>query len=285
MLRHFSHRIFQCLVAGALLLMVATYAQAQIGGLKKKIPGAGGDSGSSGNSGGGDVDSVLLAIDSARVKFAYARVSFSLADDIIRHQALRNTERKSAGAQVEKDKQELAALDKSIAEKRKLLAELGRQSKSGKYDENTEKQVANHLKADEDQRDQKKALIDQEIQDKEKNEKSLSKSDRDNYGKLARLLFTAATQEKAAIDSARDIQPRAQSAASNLGKDPTAMGKAKRLNSGVKDMGDIVTEGPKHVAQVASVVKNIGKIGGVDLTDPKLQPVVVTDEKDIPTNW
>src|SRR5262249_43677868 len=135
--------------------------QAQIGLPKKpKLPVGGGDSDSksgSSSAGGGDVDSVLLAIDGARVKFAYARLSFSLADDVIRRQALRNTEKKSGKALVEKDKKELEALDKSIAEKRKLLAELGRQSGSSKYDEDTEKQVASHLKADEEQRAEKKA--------------------------------------------------------------------------------------------------------------------------------
>ena len=63
------------------------------------------------------------------------------------------------------------------------------------------------------------------------------------------------------------------------------MAKAKRLNAGVKDMGEIVTEGPKHVAQVADVVQHVAKIGGVDLSDKKFQATVVTDEKDIPTDW
>jgi hypothetical protein len=286
-MRHFSQRIFQCLTVAALLSVAAANGQAQFGKIKDKVkaPATGGGGSSSS---GADIDSILVTIDGARVKFAYAKLSLSLADDVIRRQALRNSAKKSTGGQIEKDKEEVAALDKSIAEKRKLLAELGRQSGgSGKYDENTEKQVAFQLKADEEKRAEKKALVDQELKDKEANEKSLSKDDRDNYGKLARLLFSAALQEKAAVETAREVQPRAQSAASNLGSDPTAMAgsQPKRLNSGIKNLNEIVTEGPKHATTMIDVAKHIGKIGGVDLTEGKFQATVVTDEKDVPTDW
>ncbi|HEU0177081.1 MAG TPA: hypothetical protein VFV58_22695 [Blastocatellia bacterium] len=282
-MRHFSQRIFQCLVVAALLFMAAADAQAQLGGLKKKLPGGGG--GSSG--GNADLESILNTIDGARLKFAYARISLSIADDVIRRQALSNSAKKSTGGQIEKDKKEIEALDKSIAEKRKLLAELGRQSGGGKYDENTEKQVAFQLKADEEQRAEKKAMVDQEVKDKEANEKGLGQQDRDNYGKLAKLLFTAAKQEQAAVETAKEVQPRAQSAASNLSSDPTAMAgpQPKRLNSGIKNLNEIVTEGPKHAAAMADVAKHLAKIGGVDLTNAKFQAVVVTDEKEVPTNW
>src|SRR5262245_55410334 len=136
-MRHFSQRIFQCLIVAAFLFVAAADAQAQFGKIKDKdkVPGTGGGGGSSSSS--ADIDSILVTIDGARVKFAYAQLSLSLADDVIRRQALRNSAKKSTGGQIEKDKEEVAALDKSIAEKRKLLAELGRQSGgSGKYDEN-----------------------------------------------------------------------------------------------------------------------------------------------------
>jgi hypothetical protein len=283
-MRHISQRVFQSLVIGALMLAVAADARAQFGKLKDKIPGA---PKSSSSSGSGDIDSILVTIDSARVRFAYARISLSLADDVIRRQALRNSSKKSTGGQIDKDKKEIEALDKSIAEKRKLLAELGRQSGSSKYDENTEKQVTFQLKADEEKREEKKALVEQEVKDKEANEKSLSKEDRDNYGKLSKLLFSAAMQEKAAIETAKDVQPRAQSAASNLGNDPTALAgsQPKRLNSGIKNLNEIVTEGPKHVTAITDVAKHLAKIGGVDLSDSKFQATVVTDEKDVPTDW
>ncbi|HEX5083672.1 MAG TPA: hypothetical protein VFY40_16610 [Blastocatellia bacterium] len=283
-MRHISQRVFQSLVIGALMLAVAADARAQFGKLKNKIPGV---PKSSSSSGSGDIESILVTIDSARVRFAYARISLSLADDVIRRQALRNSAKKSTGGQIDKDKKEIEALDKSIAEKRKLLAELGRQSGSSKYDENTEKQVAFQLKADEDKREEKKALVEQEVKDKESNEKSLSKEDRDNYGKLSKLLFSAAMQEKAAIETAKDVQPRAQSAASNLGNDPTALAgsQPKRLNSGIKNLNEIVTEGPKHVTAITDVAKHLAKIGGVDLSDSKFQSTVVTDEKDVPTDW
>lgn len=283
-MRQFSQRVFQFFVIAALLSVAAANAQAQFGKIKDKIPGAGSKS----SSGSGDIDSILTTIDSARVKFAYARITLSLADDVIRRQALRNSAKKSTGGQIDKDKEEIAALDRSIAEKRKLLAELGRQSGgSGKYDENTEKQVAFQLKADEEKREEKKALVEQEVKDKEANEKSLSKDDRDNYGKLSKLLFTAVLQEKAAIETAKEVQPRAQSAASNLKDDPTAMAgsQPKRLNSGIKNLNEIVAEGPKHVTTMTDVAKHLAKIGGVDLTEGKFQATVVTDEKDVPTDW
>src|SRR5215475_4601641 len=283
MKRHFSQCIFQCLAIAVLLFIATADAQAQLGGLKKKLPGGGG----SGNSSNADIDSVLTQIDSARVKFAYARVSLSLADDVIRRQALRNSTKKSAGSQIDKDKKEIEALDRSIAEKRKLLAELGRQSDGGKYDEKTEQQVGNQLKADEQQRSEKRAMVDQEIKDKESHDKELSSQDKDNYGKLARLLFTAAKQEQAAVETAKDVQPRAQSAASNLRNDPTSMAGAqpKRLNEGMKGLNEIISEGPKHASTMADVAKHLAKIGGLDLTDAKFQSKVVTDENEIPTDW
>src|SRR5215467_13634740 len=192
MINRCSLRVFQCLTLVLLLVSAGTIAQAQFDKLRKKLPGMGSSS---------EVDTILSQMDGARVKSAYARITLSLADDVIRRQALRNSAKKSTQSQIEKDKKEVEALDRSIAEKRKLLAELGRQSGGGKYDENTEKQVTFQLKADEEQRAEKKAMVDQEVKDKETNEKSLSKDDRDNYGKLARLLFTAGKQEQAAIET------------------------------------------------------------------------------------
>ena len=281
---HFSQRILQCLAIAALLYIAVTDAQAQLGGLKKKLPGGGG---SSSSSGGGELESVLSQIDSARAKFAYARLTLSLTDDVIRRQALRNSAKKSTQGQIEKDKKEIEALDRSIAEKRKLLVELGRQSGDSKYDDKTDQQVTAQLKADEQQRAEKNALVEQEIKDKESREKDLSSKDKDNYGKLARLLFTAAKQEQAAVETAKDVQPRAQSAASNLRSDPTAMAgsQPKKLNEGMKNLNEIITEGPKHASKLADVAKHLAKIGGLDLTDSKFQAKVVTDENEIPTDW
>jgi hypothetical protein len=282
MMRHYSQRVFQCIAIAALLFIAAADAQAQLGSLKKKLPGGGGDSSSN-----AELDSVLTQIDSARVKFAYARISLSLTDDVIRRQALRNSAKKSTGGQIEKDKKEIEALDRSIAEKRKLLAELGKQSGGGKYDDKTDQQVRNQLRADEQQRDEKRALVEQEIKDKEAREKENSQQDRDNYGKLAKLLLTAAKQEQAAVESAKDVKPRAESAASNVRNDPTSMAGSnpKRLNEGVKNLNEIIAEGPKHAAQLADVAKHLAKIGGLDLTDAKFQSKVVTDENEIPTDW
>jgi len=287
MMRHFSQRVFQCLAIGALLFVAVSDAQAQFDKLKKKIPVVGGGGSSSSGGGSGNIDSILGQMDGARVKFAYARVTLSLADDIIRRQALRNSTKKSTGSQIEKDKKEIEALDRSIAEKRKLLAELGRQSGGEKYDEKTEQQVGNQLKADEQQRSEKRALVDQEVKDKESHDKELSKQDKDNYGKLAGLLYTAAKQEQAAVESAKETQPRAQAAASNLRSDPTAVSgsQPKRLNEGLKGLNEIISEGPKHAATMTDVAKHLAKIGGIDLTDSKFQSRVVTDENEIPTDW
>jgi hypothetical protein len=59
----------------------------------------------------------------------------------------------------------------------------------------------------------------------------------------------------------------------------------KRLNAGIKNLNEIVTEGPKHVTAMSDVAKHLAKIGGIDLTDGKFQATVVTDEKDVPTDW
>jgi hypothetical protein len=278
-----THTFFRNLhwtLLGALLIAVtATDAYAQFGSLKKKIPGMGG--------GSSELDGILTQIDSARVRSAYARVTLSLADDVIRRQALRNTTKKSSGAQIEKDKQELEALDRSIAEKKKLMAELGKQTGGNKYDEKTSENVDKQLKADEQNRADKRALVDQEIADKEKREKDLSDKDRENYGKLAKLLFSAAKQEQAAIETAKDVKPRAESAARNTSNSPGSLvnSQPKRLNEGMKGLNEIIGEGPGHVAQLTSTAKNLAKIGGVDLTDAKFSPKVATEEDEIPTDW
>ena len=281
MTNRFSTRVFQCLALAAFLVAAGADAQAQFDKLKKKIPGAGSSSNNS------ELDSILSQMDSARVKFAYARITLSLADDVIRRQALRNSAKKSTQGRIEKDKKEIEALDRSIVEKRKLLVELGRQSGGGKYDEKTEQQVGNQLKADEQQRSEKRALVDQEIADKQSREKELSGQDRDNYGKLARLLYSAAKQEQSAIETAKEVKPRAESAASNTRNDPTSLANTqpKRLNEGMKGLNEILSDGPKHAATLADVAKHLAKIGGVDLTDTKFQAKVVTDEDEVPTDW
>lgn len=262
----------------ALIFGASMETRAQFGKLKSKIAGLGSKS---------EVENVLSQMDSARVKSAYARISLSLADDIIRRQALRNTTRKSAEGQIEKDRQEIEALDRSISEKKKLLAELGRQSGSGKYEEKTAEEVEQKLKSEEQQRADKRAMVDQEILDKEAREKELSKEDRENYGKLARILYGAAKQEQDAMETARDVKPRAESAASNTKNNPLNLisTQPKRLNDGLKGINDILTEGPQNAATLTMVAGHLAKIGGIDLTDAKYQSKVVTDEDDIPTDW
>ncbi len=274
LVRMFWSALFLAIVAGC-----ATDSYAQFDKLKKKIPGMGG--------GSSEIDSILSQMDSARIRSAYARVTLSLADDVIRRQALRNTTKKSSAAQIEKDKKDLEALDKSIAEKKKLLAELGRQTGSSKYDEKTSENVDAQLKSDQEKRDEKRAMIDAEIADKEKNEKGLGAKDKENYGKLARLLFTAAKQEKEAVDTAREVQPRAESAARNTSNNPGSLASTqpKRLNEGLKGLNEIIAEGPAHISTLTSVANHLAKIGGIDLTDAKYQSRVVTDEDEIPTDW
>lgn len=273
-----SLRAFQAAVLVTLLFAAVTDAQAQFDKIRKRIPGMGGSS---------EVDTILGQIDGVRVKSAYARITLSLADDIIRRQALRNSTKKSTQAQIEKDEKEIEALDRSIVEKRKLLAELGRQTGGSKYDEKTDQQVEKQLKAEEQQRADKRALVDQEIADKERREKELSKQDRENYGKLARILYGAAKQEQDAVETARDLKPRAESAAANTKNSPLnlASTQPKKLNDGVKGLSDVLAEGPQHLATLTSVAQHLAKIGGVDLTDSKFQPKVVTNEDEIPTDW
>ncbi len=273
-----SLRILKGIALLAVLFVATTPAYAQFDKLKKKIPGMGGSS---------EIDNILSQMDGARVKSAYARITLSLADDVIRRQALRNSTKKSAQGQIEKDQKEIEALDRSIAEKKKLLAELGKQTNGGKYDEKTSEKVEKQVQADEQQRAEKRAMVDQEIADKEAREKELSKQDKENYGKLAKLLYGAAKQEQIAIETAKDVKPRAESAAANTKNSPTNLisTQPKKLNDGMKSLGEIISEGPAHLATLSSVANHLAKIGGVDLTDPKFQPTVATDEDSIPTDW
>lgn len=271
-------RLVQGTTLLAILFAAAAPTYAQFDKLKKKIPGMGGNS---------EIDNILSQMDGARVKSAYARITLSLADDVIRRQALRNSTKKSAQGQIEKDQKEIEVLDRSIAEKKKLLAELGKQTNGGKYDEKTSEKVEKQVQADEQQRAEKRAMVDQEIADKEAREKELSKQDKENYGKLAKLLYGAAKQEQIAIETAKDVKPRAESAAANTKNSPTNLisTQPKKLNDGMKSLGEIISEGPAHLATLSSVANHLAKIGGVDLTDPKFQPTVATDEDSIPTDW
>lgn len=278
MTTHSALRSLQGVALLAILFAAVSPTYAQFDKFKKKIPGLGGNS---------EIDNILSQMDGARVKSAYARITLSLADDVIRRQALRNSTKKSAQGQIEKDQKEIEALDRSIAEKRKLLAELGKQTNGGKYDEKTSEKVEKQVQADEQQRAEKRAMVDQEIADKEAREKELSKEDKENYGKLAKLLYGAAKQEQTAIETAKDVKPRAESAAANTKNSPTNLisTQPKKLNDGVKNLGDIISEGRQHLATLSSVANHLAKIGGVDLTDPKFQPTVATDEDQIPTDW
>ena len=278
MTSNLSSRVLQGIALVAVLFVAASPAFAQFDKLKKRIPGMGGSS---------EIDNILSQMDGARVKSAYARITLSLADDVIRRQALRNSTKKSAQGQIEKDQKEIEALDRSIAEKKKLLAELGRQTNGGKYDEKTSEKVERQVQADEQQRTEKRAMVDQEIADKEAREKELSKQDKENYGKLAKLLYGAAKQEQIAIETAKDVKPRAESAAANTKNSPANLisTQPKKLNNGMKGLGEIISEGPAHLATLSSVANHLAKIGGVDLTDPKFQPTVATDEDSIPTDW
>lgn len=104
---------------------------------------------------------------------------------------------------------------------------------------------------------------------------------------MAKLLYGAAKLEQDSIETARDVKPRAESAASNTHNSPGSLisSQPKKLNDGVKSLGEILSEGPQHLATLSSVANHLAKIGGVDLTDPKFKPTVVTDEDEIPTDW
>jgi small-conductance mechanosensitive channel len=274
----FGYRAGQIVLVSALLAMTSISADAQLDKLRKKLPGLGGSS---------EVETIVRQIDGVRAKSAYARISLSLADDIIRRQALRNTARKSSEGQIQKDEQEIAALDKSIAAKKKLLVQVGQQANSGTYDEKTSAEVDKQMKAEEQKRAEQRAMVDEEIADKEKREKELSPKDKENYGKLARLLWGASKQEKEAVEGAHDLKPRAESAAANTKNSPYSLASTqpKRLKDGVDGLSEVLSEGPQHAATLASVANHLAKIGGIDLTDPNYQPKVVTSDDEIPTDW
>jgi len=265
---------------GAVLLAASAFQGcSQVSSLQKKVPTLGSN---------GEVDQLLTQIDVARSRSAYARATLSLADDVIHRQALRNTTKRSTGAQIEKDQQELAALDRAIAEKKKLVAKLGRQTASGTgRDEETAAELDRQLEAEEGEQLEKRALVAQEIADAERREDSLSGSDRANYVKLGKLLVSAAGQEKLAIDTARDVKPRAESAVQNGKDNPRSLlgTQLVRLTNGTEGLTEILSEGPVHLATLTKVGTDLGRIGGVDLTKAEFQPQVATDEDDIPTDW
>jgi hypothetical protein len=282
-------RLFPALLLPVLLLALTSVAEAQFGKLKDKLRkveevGAKAERVGKGNS---EIDSIVREMDRARIKSAYARVSLSLADDIIRRQALIGSTKKSTSGQIEKDKQEIAELDRSIAEKRKLLADLGKKSNGGKYDDETKASVETSVEEDEKRREEKRAQVDQELADRERRNKELSAKERENYSLLAKILWGASKQEKEAMETAKDTGPRAQNAAENAGNNKTKWLETnpKQFQEGIAALNTIVAEGPQHLAVLTRVASHFARIGGLDLTKDEFKAKVVTDEDEIPTDW
>ncbi|MFN7945509.1 MAG: hypothetical protein U0Z53_09165 [Blastocatellia bacterium] len=282
-------RLLPALLLPVVLLALPGTAQAQFGKLKEKLRKVEeiGNKAERVGKGNSEINAIVSAMDSARIKSAYARVSLSLADDIIRRQALLNSTRKSTGGQIAKDQQEIKELDRSIAEKKKLLADLGRKSNSGKYDEQTDTSIQASLNEDEKRREEKRAMVDQELADRERRSGEMSKQERENYSLLAKILYGASKQEKDAMVTAKDTGPRAQSAAEHAqnNKEKWLETNPKQFQEGIDAMKVILAEGPQHLAVLTRVASHFGRIGGLDLTKGEFQAKIVTDEDEIPTDW
>src|SRR4030095_9234175 len=97
-MQRFGFRAGQIVLVSALLGISSISAEAQFDKMRKKLRGLGGSS---------EVETIVRQIDGVRAKSAYARISLSLADDIIRRQALRNTTRKSSEGQTQKTEQKM----------------------------------------------------------------------------------------------------------------------------------------------------------------------------------
>jgi hypothetical protein len=284
-----SFRLASGLLALSAVMFLPEAAHAQFGKLKeqmRKVENVG-DKISRVGKGNSELASIVSAMNNARLKSAYARVSLSLADDIIRRQALLNSTKKSTKGQIEKDQQEVKELDKSIAEKRKLLADLGRKNNSGKYDDETKAQYEAGIQQDEQKREEKRALIDAELEDRDRRKGEMSKQERDNYALLAKILWGASKQEKEAMETAKDTGPRAQSVAQNADNNSMKWIEAnpKQFQEGIEAMNQIVTEGPAHLATLTRVANHFARIGGVDLSKDEFQAKVVTSEDELPADW
>jgi hypothetical protein len=285
----YSFRLASGLLALSAVMFLPEAAHAQFGKLKeqmRKVENVG-DKISRVGKGNSELASIVSAMNNARLKSAYARVSLSLADDIIRRQALLNSTKKSTKGQIEKDQQEVKELDKSIVEKRKLLADLGRKNNSGKYDDETKAQYETGIQQDEQKREEKRAMIDAELEDRDRRKGEMSKQERDNYALLAKVLWGASKQEKEAMETARDTGPRAQSVAQNADSNSTKWLEAnpKQFQEGIEAMNQIVTEGPAHLATLTRVANHFARIGGVDLSKDEFQAKVVTSEDELPADW
>jgi len=94
------------------------------------------------------------------------------------------------------------------------------------------------------------AVAEQEIQ-----QKQLSDQQKKDVARMSYNVLLAVLKDKVAVEKAKELAPKAQSAAKDIGNDPQKAPQARKLKDAAGPLHAIAENGPKEVAATSGIVK------------------------------
>lgn len=202
------------------LLCVPLVANAQLGKLGKLAKAAVSDSGS------GDVDGLIQQIDAVQADFTAASdkllEAYAAAIDIYASQEKKKEfdQRVDQIKKIEKPDQRAKETAALMVDSNKIL----------------------------------EAVSEQEIQNKK-----LSDQQKADVGRMSYNVLLAVLKDKAAVGKAKELAPKAESAARDLGNNPQNAPKARKLTTAVPSLQAIADSGPTQVSAATGIAQMLGK--------------------------
>jgi hypothetical protein len=188
-----------------------------------RLPGRGS---SSSSSSGGDVNALIQQIDAVVADFVTA--SEKLLEAYLRSVDIYSSQ-----------------------ENKKKLEEKIEQIKKTEKPDQRAKETAEVM---EEANDILQAVTEQEIQ-----QKTLSDQQKKDLARMSHNVALAVVKDKAVVDKARELAPKTQSAATDIGNDPQKAPQARSLTDKSVSLKAIVESGPKHVTHTAGIVRMLDK--------------------------
>ena len=226
-----------CLVIG-IVVCCSLLAYGQLGGLKKASKPA--DSGG----GGGDVDALIQQIQAVQLNFSMA------TDKLVEAQMF--------AIEIYSNQEKRAELAQKVAQIREIKEPDKKQKEMAAVAVESNKLTA--------------AISEQDIQNKKLSDQQKGDATRTSFNVLLAVL-----KDKAAVDEAKELLPKAQSAAKDLGSNPQNAAKARNLNSGVSSLQAIAQDGPTQISAANGTTQTLSKIRKANgIPDPP-QPDVKGD--------
>jgi DNA-binding FrmR family transcriptional regulator len=98
------------------------------------------------------------------------------------------------------------------------------------------------------------AVTEQAIQ-----QKKLSDQQKEDLARMSYNVALAVVKDKAVVDQARELAPKTQSAATDLGNDPQKAPQARSLNEKSVSLKAIAESGPRHITATAGIVRMLDR--------------------------